>query len=538
MAGFEVTGNRAGPLYPKEGDHSSKGEGFSHQDLSTSSLQSENFTTEANSLMERDIVVQDFADKILAIAQASGILPIKESVEPPAASITDSESKTEEAVAHALSLLAITKNATHRRLGEGHSVLAVPTPGGEKIWEIAKGLIAKGSFKKVKLASSEGQTAAYASIALVNIPEKGMTKEKIKRDTLQEIQVSCDCACDQVVQFKAITAYQSKKDPSIQKMGLLMEYCQGDELSSALRPLDIAKELVPATGKASRNDFFTDEEIIEGGLDPTYIQAFMDGHRGENCANLLGDSLLGLAHIHKCGYVHRDIKPNNIFVSFSTNPEGSTILHSKIGDFGFARHPKDIKQEYRQGKETVPGTIQFFSPEVLSAAENLFSDSTETREAALDSLANPKGDVWALGLTFYNMMTDDYPPWVMLPPMGEEGIADVVPKLNLTTVKEQCQFSDEVLANTEAYIAQYKEGGFESALPLCNSVECLNLLMLCPNPNDRPSSLECSRIFSSLRESGKIDENFSLGPEPAEVEEEVGLREVTEETKGSDSNEA
>lgn len=60
----------------------------------------------------------------------------------------------------------------------------------------------------------------------------------------------------------------------------------------------------------------------------------------------------GLRYIHECGYLHLDIKPANIFITF----EGSL----KIGDFGMATKypvPKDSERE---------GDREYIAPEVLT----------------------------------------------------------------------------------------------------------------------------------------------------------------------------
>lgn len=67
----------------------------------------------------------------------------------------------------------------------------------------------------------------------------------------------------------------------------------------------------------------------------------------------------GLAEFHKNGFVHRDIKPDNIMISHYdlNNPK------IKIIDFGGAKHIN----EYRHSDTTVIGTLGYQAPESLSS---------------------------------------------------------------------------------------------------------------------------------------------------------------------------
>lgn len=517
MTGFEISGGQQpNPPRPESDTDSPSTKGLPNQEALNEAISETKTSPDSASAIDVKItIIKSEGAEALPIegtrlaSQKAGVLPLVETKEgetdSDTASLTSSEEKVETATSHVLSNSSASQEATHKRLGEGHSVLAITSSEGEKVWTIVKNVLAKGSFKKIKKALCENQTAAYASIALINIPEKGMTAEKIERDTLREIQVSRDCACDQVVQVKAVTTYQAKKDPDTRKMGLLMEYCEGGSLVSALTHMSNARSLEPTNKAGKLSDIIDEAEVLEADLDPTLLQAFLNGKREENYFNLLGDSLLGLSHIHEKGYVHRDIKTDNILVAFSEDSEGRTELHSKIADFGFARQTDEIRQEYLEGKRSVPGTPQFFSPETIKSLPDLDSPDPKKRGAALDSLSSPKGDVWALGISFYEMMMGDYPPWLNLPVFGDDSIIEVVPALDLETVKNQCEFTDEALEKANAYITQCELEGFESALPLCDTLECLNLLMLCPTEKNRPSSEECSQIFQLLKSSGNLE---------------------------------
>eukprot|EP00127_Corallochytrium_limacisporum_P001964 Clim_evm7s90 gene=Clim_evmTU7s90 len=84
--------------------------------------------------------------------------------------------------------------------------------------------------------------------------------------------------------------------------------------------------------------------------------------------------------LHSSGYSHGDVKPENIGVDQDGNV--------KLIDFGFSRHVSDEKSE------TVLGTRAYLAPEGM-----LGFTPTDSRP----------GDVWALGVTFFAMLTSSFP---------------------------------------------------------------------------------------------------------------------------------
>lgn len=89
--------------------------------------------------------------------------------------------------------------------------------------------------------------------------------------------------------------------------------------------------------------------------------------------------LCGLKYINERGIIHRDIKPKNILVD--------ERMQSKIADFGLA-----IKIDDCQQRKRVCGTTNYLPPEVVKGI----------------GLHN-KSDVWALGVTSYNLMFGKQP---------------------------------------------------------------------------------------------------------------------------------
>ncbi len=95
---------------------------------------------------------------------------------------------------------------------------------------------------------------------------------------------------------------------------------------------------------------------------------------------------------HRKGVIHRDLKPDNIFVARRLSDDGSVEEVVKVLDFGIAK----LLQGGRRASQTVVGarigTAMYMSPEQL-----------EGREASLRS------DVYALGLVLIEILTGRLP---------------------------------------------------------------------------------------------------------------------------------
>lgn len=92
--------------------------------------------------------------------------------------------------------------------------------------------------------------------------------------------------------------------------------------------------------------------------------------------------VLGLSHVHKKGYVHCDLKPQNVMMVSSCSKNGG--FNAKIGDFGLA---KRAKQRNNSGTFW-RGTPLYLAPEVVS-----------------DGVQEPPADIWAVGCIVLEMLT-------------------------------------------------------------------------------------------------------------------------------------
>lgn len=88
-----------------------------------------------------------------------------------------------------------------------------------------------------------------------------------------------------------------------------------------------------------------------------------------------------LAWIHQCGFMHLDFKPENVLVR---RTEGKPIV--KLTDFDLMRPSDKLKKRKQMG------TLSYMAPEQFKR-----------------HLASPAADVFAFGITAYQLLTGKYP---------------------------------------------------------------------------------------------------------------------------------
>lgn len=167
----------------------------------------------------------------------------------------------------------------------------------------------------------------------------------------------------------------------------------------------------------------------------------------------------GLAFINEKGFVHRDIKPSNIIINPNT-------LIVKYIDFGAScvinaeSHPsfKNLMEDYRFAveqtnaclMENMVGTPLYFSPEI-------------TQDKNLSFEGWVKSDIWALGVTFFWLVTG-------ILPFNSTHILNLTMLINthditIDKIKPESESQKELLNLTFPYIKS----------------------MLSKNPDNRPS---------------------------------------------------
>jgi hypothetical protein len=118
----------------------------------------------------------------------------------------------------------------------------------------------------------------------------------------------------------------------------------------------------------------------------TFREALRTGSLSDRDAVEVAAQVLdALAHAHRAGIVHRDVKPSNILL------EDRDEIAVRLLDFGLAQF---------DGADTltavgdVPGTLAYIAPERLAGEE-----------------ATPESDVWSVGVLLWEVLAGRHPFW-------------------------------------------------------------------------------------------------------------------------------
>jgi len=193
--------------------------------------------------------------------------------------------------------------------------------------------------------------------------------------------------------------------------------------------LDVALKIVPREGKraaraaremeaASRLRHERCVRAYDFGADDGHVYIAYEYVRGRTLRELIRSGELddaasvelsaqileGLAHAHRHGIVHRDVKPSNVLV------EDGDGLSARVLDFGLAQFDE---ADTLTAVGDVPGTLAYISPERLGGCE-----------------ASERSDVWAVGVILWESLAGSHPFWGIPLPEVASTIASGAPPLS------------------------------------------------------------------------------------------------------------
>jgi hypothetical protein len=107
----------------------------------------------------------------------------------------------------------------------------------------------------------------------------------------------------------------------------------------------------------------------------------------DDAVPIIAQTLEGLAYAHASNFVHRDLKPHNILL------RNDRHLIAKMADMGLSKNFAQAGLSGLTATGNIAGSFAFMSREQLTDFKR----------------SQPVSDVWAMGATFYNMITGFFP---------------------------------------------------------------------------------------------------------------------------------
>ena len=198
---------------------------------------------------------------------------------------------------------------------------------------------------------------------------------------------------------------------------LVLEYCPGGELFDAIHR---RRQLAAAAAQDC------------GGKRSSRSKSVGPGYTEREAAVIVGQLLEALAALHERGIVHRDVKPENVFLmsttSTTSNDANANDLEVRLSDFGLARYlhrpshqrvDADAADDASSSSSTASssasgGESPITPPSVLRAQRGRAYSSVGSDYYAAPEVENGSGydtqcDVYSLGVTLY-ILLGGFPP--------------------------------------------------------------------------------------------------------------------------------
>lgn len=227
-------------------------------------------------------------------------------------------------------------------------------------WELIE-KIGEGSFGKVyKAKRTERGRSFYSAIKIISIPASKGELDSVRSEMNNEQSTR--------------EYFRNLVEDCIQEIYTMEHFCGNSHV-------------------VSFEDFKVVEYLDEIGWDISirmeYLTSFMDYCTGKELTEKevikLGcDLAMALIYCRKLNIIHRDVKPENIFVS--------RFGDFKLGDFGIAR-----EQAHTMSNMSKKGTYSYMAPEIYK------------REKYDSSI-----DIYSLGIVLYKLMNQNRLPFLSL----------------------------------------------------------------------------------------------------------------------------
>ena len=112
--------------------------------------------------------------------------------------------------------------------------------------------------------------------------------------------------------------------------------------------------------------------------------------------DLVRQVVAGLSAMHKLGFVHRDIKSQNILLENVSESMDGDVIHAVICDFGLAKNSDSVVSQVSSNAEIFGFSPRYAAPEVFALARN---------GGQMSAAAEMKTDVYSFGIVVHEILS-------------------------------------------------------------------------------------------------------------------------------------
>ncbi len=167
--------------------------------------------------------------------------------------------------------------------------------------------------------------------------------------------------------------------------------------------------------------------------------------------------LRGLEHAHSNGVVHRDVKPENVFVT--QDHEGDEVL--KLVDFGIAKLTDATTDTHKTSAGLVFGTPAYMSPEQAMGVE-----------------ADSRADLYSTGILFYQMLSG------RLPIDNDDPVALVRMQVAVDPKPLPSSVPPVIAGVAQRLLEKDRDHRFQTATEVIETLESIELMLLDEHVSD------------------------------------------------------
>ncbi|MCF8416053.1 MAG: TonB family protein [Crocinitomicaceae bacterium] len=253
-------------------------------------------------------------------------------------------------------------------------------------------------------------------------------------------------------------------------------------------------------------------ELVDGKPIDDYIEQVSGPIEEGKAIEMMNEILEGFQYAHEKGLVHRDIKPSNLVIAAKNKV--------KILDFGIAKLVGDTSSKMTKTGTQI-GTVYYMSPEQVKGDE-------------LDQ----RSDIYALGVTFFQMLTGNSPykgmtkefevfmkivneelpdPRTIYPGVSEHMCA-VIQKATAKDANDRFQSCDEFAAAlkdksiTLSTTIENSDSNLENAVHETKVNKDVNAVIDQPDSEVKPQIISAKAVQQDVKESPTSTDDVKSSP--------------------------